>query len=147
MSRLLITRPVKDLTAFLDFFWAHQRVLSSYEVIERIAYECVLDCARDGVRLLELRYSPHFVAIGHNALSFQAIHEAVLRGVQRAQREHGGIGVGLIGILDRMQSAEEARAAMDFFIQHKHTFVGVDLCAYPSHLSLTCSLTCFRSQR
>jgi adenosine deaminase len=118
---------VRDLSTFLDVFWAHQVVMSSYEVIERIAYETVVDCARDNVRLLELRYSPHFIAIGHPDLRFEEIHAAVLRGIARAQSECDNIGVGLIGILDRMQNPDEARAAMDFFIRHRETFVGVDL--------------------
>jgi len=125
-GRLLVTKPVPDLTTFLDVFWMHQAVISSYEAIERIAYEVVIDCSRDNVRLLELRYSPHFIAIGHPDLQFDEIHAAVLRGIARAQTEVD-IGVGLIGIVDRMQNKDEARAAMDFFISNRKTFVGVDL--------------------
>jgi len=96
-----VKRPVKDLTEFLQVFWAHQDIMNSTANIERISFEVVEDCARDNVRILELRYSPFFVAINHPSLTFEGIHAAVVRGIKAACQRYPTIAVGLIGIVDR----------------------------------------------
>jgi len=125
-SSLLLTQPMESLTQLLELFWAHQDVLNSPSVIERVAFEVVEDAAKDNIKILELRYSPFFVAINHASLSFEAIHSAVVRGVRRGEEEYGVV-VGLIGIIDRMQSQEEATMALDFFLRHRLDFLALDL--------------------
>jgi adenosine deaminase len=123
-----------DLVAFIAKFRATQLLLASTAVIERVAYECVVDQARDGVVLLEIRYSPAFIRDARDTerLSFDEIHAAVLRGVGRAQAQTG-VEVGLIAILDRMASDAEAAHVMDFVLSKRADFVGVDLASDEVH--------------
>ena len=125
-SAFIFDKPLASLSVFIEVFFAHQVIMDSYASIERIAYEVVEDAARENVRLLELRYSPHFVRLHHEDLEYEQIHAAVLRGIARAQLRYE-VGVGLIGIIDRSQSLEEATAAMDFFLAHRADLVAVDL--------------------
>jgi len=120
-----VKQPMKNLKAVIDRFMRTQKLLDSYENIERIAYEACLDAAAENIRVLELRYAPAFINIGHD-FNYNEIHQAVLRGIARAESEVQ-IAVGLIGIIVRSQSLQEAAKSMNFFIEHKDSFIGVDL--------------------
>jgi adenosine deaminase len=111
-ERLTITSPMQDLAAVLACFATLQSVLSSAEAISRVAFENVEDAWADGVRLLELRFAPPFIAQGKK-LSNDEIIAGVLDGVARAV-ERFPLEVGLIGILPRSASPEaNARATRD----------------------------------
>eukprot|EP00128_Syssomonas_multiformis_P002534 Colp12_sorted_trinity150504_noHs@11032 len=125
-ERFVTLQPVENLTEFLEKFWHHQEILDSYDVVERIAFEVVEDASKDNIKLLELRYSPHFVSLGHPNLTYEGIHAAVMRGIRKAQEQYE-IGVGLIGIMDRSSALHEASSALDFILQNKADFVAVDL--------------------
>src|SRR5881409_2524542 len=84
--------------------------------LERIAYEFVLDAAADGVRYVEVRYSP---LLHRPSLTLAQAIEAPLAGIKRGETElRGAIKVGLIvcGIRTRpaAESLELARAAADY---------------------------------
>ena len=82
--------------------------------LERIAYEFVLDAAADGLRYVEVRYSP---LLHRPALPLAQAIEAPLAGVKRGEVETG-IKVGLIVCAIRTrppaESLELARAAADY---------------------------------
>jgi len=122
----LITEPVGDLPTLLNIFLGHRDLLDSPEVIERMTYECCEDMYRNGVRLLELRYAPSFLCDAHAGLTPDAMHAAVLRGVERAERDFP-MAVGLICLLQRIKTAEENRYWLDFAIEKKADFVAMDL--------------------
>lgn len=122
----LITEPVGDLPTLLNIFLGHRDLLDSPEVVERMTYECCEDMSADGVRLLELRYAPSFLCDAHPALSPDAMHRAILRGVERAERDFP-IAVGLIALLQRIKTVEENRYWLDFAIEKKADFLAVDL--------------------
>lgn len=123
----LVRRPMDDLSSVLNRFLASQRLLSSAAAVERLAFEAVEDAAREGVRLLELRYAPSFVALGHPLLKWDAIHEAVVRGLDRARREIPQVAVGLICIVQRILPLREAEDVVRFAIDNKDTFCAIDL--------------------
>ena len=123
---LLITEPVGDLPTLLNIFLGHRDLLDSPEVVERMTYECCEDMSANGVRLLELRYAPSFLCDAHPGLSPDAMHGAILRGVERAERDFP-IAVGLIALLQRIKTAEENRYWLDFAIEKKADFLAVDL--------------------
>src|SRR5690606_6393477 len=52
--------------------------------------------------------------------------QAFVRGVERAEKEFP-IGVGLMCIIQRILPAKEAEYVTDFAIEHKNTFIGLDL--------------------
>ncbi len=122
----LVTQPMDDLEAVLGKFLATQKVLSTEAVLERITFEAIEDAYQDGVRILELRYAPTFIQLGHEHLSFDRIHAAIVRGQNRACAKYN-IAVGLIAIIQRVLSFQDGERVTDFAIANKSTFVGLDL--------------------
>lgn len=122
----LVTEPMVNLEAVLNKFLVAQKVLASEEILERLAFEACEDAFNDGVRILELRYAPTFIADGHSSLSFEKIHQAFLRGIARAQARWP-MAVGLICILQRILPLERVEKVIDFAIENKKTFLAVDL--------------------
>lgn len=122
----LVTRPMDDLEAVLGKFLATQGVLSTEQVLERITFEAIEDAYLDGVRILELRYAPTFVRLGHEHLSFERIHEAIVRGRDRACARYP-IAVGLIAIIQRILPFEDGERVASFAIANRETFVALDL--------------------
>lgn len=125
-DRFLILEPMKDLGQVLNKFLNTQKLLATPEILERIAFEAVEDCYRnENSRLVELRYSPTFVAQGHD-LTFERIHEAIVRGVRRAEAMYP-ISIGLICIIQRILPVKDAEAVTQFAIDNRDTFVGLDI--------------------
>lgn len=121
----VIQDQMKDLGAVLHKFLDTQKLLSSTEILERIAYEACEDAHNEGIKILELRYAPTFVQLDHN-LSFDDIHQAFVRGCDRAEKDFN-MAVGLICILQRILGVEVASLVTDFAIANKDTFIGLDL--------------------
>jgi len=122
-----ILSPMKDLGSALHKFLDTQKLLASTEILERIAFEACEDAfKKEGIRVLELRYAPTFVALDHPNLSFDSIHEAFMKGIKAAEKEFP-VAVGMIGILQRILPVEDNLKVMNFMVDHKEDFVGVDL--------------------
>src|SRR5207245_240288 len=82
--------------------------------LERIAYEFVLDAAADGLRYVEVRYSP---LLHRPALTLAQAIEAPLAGIKRGAAETGTkVGVIVCGIRTRApaESLELARVAAGY---------------------------------
>lgn len=125
-EQFLITSPMKDLGSVLNKFLNAQKVLASEEILTRVAFEACEDAFNDGVRLLELRYAPTFISDGHPNLSFEKIHRSLQRGIDLAQKKYPLVA-GLICIVQRIKSYEIASSVVDFAIDHKGSFIGLDL--------------------
>lgn len=123
---LLVTGQMKDLGAVLNKFLRAQKILHSEEVLTRLAYEACEDAYNDGVRILELRYAPGFIADGHSALTYEKIHRAFHKGVELAKKNFP-MAVGLICIVQRIKPLAEAEAVCNFAIEHKDSFLALDL--------------------
>jgi adenosine deaminase len=123
---ILIDKPVDGLKVFLEKFGLIHRVLSTEARIERMAFEACQDAYAEGVRVLELRYSPVFIQGERKELPFDKIHAAILQGIQAAVK-HCPMATGLIGILGREWDLPTATRVTDFFIENKATVVGMDL--------------------
>ena len=123
---ILIDKPVDGLKVFLEKFGLIHRVLSSAARIQRMAFEACQDAYAEGVRVLELRYSPVFIQGERKDLSFDQIHAAILAGIQAAVKECP-MAVGLIGILGREWDLPTATRVTDFFIANRDTVIGMDL--------------------
>jgi len=108
-AKATITSPMRDLEEVLAGFAITQRVLCCYEALERVAFENVEDAFRDGVRLVELRFAPAFIAAGKD-LGYDEIIEGVLDGAGRGMATYP-LEVGLIGILPRGFPVEDNRRA------------------------------------
>jgi adenosine deaminase len=125
-ERFLITKPMSDLSSVLNKFLDTQLLLSSEETLERITYEACVDAYKEGILILELRYAPTFIRYRHDHLSFEKIHNAIVRGVERAEKNFP-MAVGLTCIIQRILSAKDAEHVTDFAIEHKNTFIALDL--------------------
>ena len=121
----LITEPVDNLELALKKFANIQKLWGSEETIERLAYEACEYGVEQNIRIFELRYSPDFIRAANPRLSFEKIHEAIVRGVARAKRPD--FAVGLIGIVQKTLSLEDAAYTTDFIINYKEAFVGIDM--------------------
>lgn len=120
----LITEPMTNLAVALDKFARVQSIWGSEEVIERLTFEACEYGRAQGIRIFELRYAPDFIAEGHPNLTFEKIHRAIVKGVERAA--HPDIAVGLIGIVRKILSTAQAAYTTDFIIENRKSFVGLD---------------------
>lgn len=74
----------RDLVDYLKAFDITCRVLQTEAALERAAFELAEDAAAEGVRYLEVRYSP--ILHTHRGLRLDQIVNAVLDGLLRAER-------------------------------------------------------------
>jgi adenosine deaminase len=112
-----IIKPMKNLEDVLNAFWTTQKVLCSYDAIKRITYENVEDAFYDGVRLLELRFAPVFMALGKN-LGYDEIFEGVLDGISLGM-DRFDIQVGLIHIIPRPLEPNKHEESTREFLRYK----------------------------
>jgi adenosine deaminase len=120
-----VTQPRESLNAVLQCFRVFRGLFVSPEAVQYAAYRVVEDAARDGIRYLELRFSPGFTGCAHK-LDQSAVFEAVVRGSQEAAHDCGMV-VPLIAISSREMGPavclETCRLASSF----KPHVVAVDL--------------------
>jgi adenosine deaminase len=115
----------RSLEDYLARFDVTLGVLQTAEALERVAYELAVDAARDGVRYIEVRYSP--VLNVRRGLSIGEAIEAPLRGLDRAARDGGATGRIIICGLRHLSpdvSLELARLAVAY---RSRGVVGFDL--------------------
>lgn len=125
-KHFLVTEPMINLESVLNKFLIAQKLLASTEILERLAFEACEDAFNDGVRILELRYAPTFIADGHPELTFEKIHQAFLKGLARAKKQMP-IATGLICILQRTLPLAQVDHVTQFAIENKKTFLALDL--------------------
>lgn len=77
----------EDLTDYLKAFDVTLSVLQTEEALYRTAFELGEDAAKEGVKYMEVRYSP--LLHTQNGLSFPVIVEAVAEGLREAKRKYG----------------------------------------------------------
>ena len=97
---------MRDLQAVLDAFDIFQRTITSPAVFERISWELFEDCAKQNIKLFEVRFSPDWAFHGHN-LDWDACLEGLLRAKVRAEKEFD-MAIGIIAITSRGMGAAMA---------------------------------------
>jgi adenosine deaminase len=114
-----------SLEDYLRAFEITLAVMQTEEAIYRTAYELGEDAARENVRYMEVRYSP--ILHTRKGLPLPNIVEAVLQGLQDAERDHGiQSGIILCGI--RNMSPQTSFQMAELAIAFKHAgVVGFDL--------------------
>ncbi len=115
----------QNLEEYLERFAITLSVMQTDTSLERVAYELAEDAARDGVRYLEVRYAP--VLNVREGLSLEQAVEAPLRGLARAERDHGIVGRVIVTAIRNMSpgvSQELAELAVAYRAQG---VVGFDL--------------------
>ena len=111
----MVVRDARNLVDYLARFDTTLSVMQTAAALERIAYELAEDSAAEGVRYLEVRYSP--VLNTRRGLTMHEVVEATLAGLRRAERDHG-VRTGVIICALRHMSPDTslalARVALDF---------------------------------
>ena len=112
-----------SLPKYLAGFAHTIAVMQTEEALERVAYEQAEDLSADGVVYFETRFAPVFHT--RAGLTHQQVVSAVLKGLERGQKEFG-ISPGLIMCAMRNMdvSLEMAELAVDF---RERGVVGFDL--------------------
>ena len=82
LFELLFKENYASLTEYLKGFQYTVAVLQDEEALEQTAYELMEDNIREGVRYIEVRFAPQLHV--HAGLTFQAVMQAVSRGLDRA---------------------------------------------------------------
>jgi adenosine deaminase len=114
LARALMVTGAHSLEEYLEKYAITLSVMQTAQALERIAYEFVVDAARENVRYVEVRYSP---LLHRPALTLTQAIEAPLAGVKRGSAETGTkVGLIMCGIrtLGPETSLELARAAADY---------------------------------
>jgi adenosine deaminase len=93
LTRYLQVSDARNLMDYLTRFEVTLSVLQVPEALERVTYELVEDGAADGVRYMEIRYSP--ILCTRKGMPLTEAVEAPLRGMRRAE-EAFGVKTGLI---------------------------------------------------
>jgi adenosine deaminase len=125
LRRYMTVTDARNLEDYLERFAVTLSVMQTASSLERIAYELAEDAAADGVRYIEVRYAP--VLNVRDGLSLEAAVEAPLRGLARAEADHGIVGRLIICAIRNMSPAvshELAELAVAF--RHRGV-VGFDL--------------------
>lgn len=122
---VVITTPQPGLVEFLAKFRWMTGVLADYDACRRVARECVEDAHHEGIRYIELRFSPEFMADAHG-LDSSRVTAAVIEGVREGEAATG-IKAGLIGILTRNYGVERAWRELRALLDHRRDIAALDL--------------------
>jgi adenosine deaminase len=114
-----------NLEEYLERFSITLSVMQTAAALERIAYELAIDAAADGVRYIEVRYSP-ILNVRHG-LSLSEAVEAPLRGLARAEREVGVVGRVIVCAIRSMAPAVSLELAELAAAYRRDGVVGFDL--------------------
>ena len=90
----MIVSDAKSLEDYLKRFEVTVSVMQTADAIERIAYELGADAAADGVRYIEVRNAP--ILNSRGGLELGEALEAQIRGLERAERDHGIIARSIV---------------------------------------------------
>ena len=122
---LAIKEKLKNLEEYLEIFDITLSVLQTPESLIRVAFELAEDCWNDGVRYVEVRYSP-ILHTQEGMTSSESI-DAVKKGLDQAESEFG-IKTGIIICGIRNISPEVSLKLADLAVQYKNKgVVGFDL--------------------
>ncbi len=115
----------QNLEEYLERFAITLSVMQTAASLERVAYELAEDAARDGVRYLEVRYAP--VLNVREGLSLEQAVEAPLRGLARAERDHGIVGRVIVTAIRNMSPGVSQELAELAVAYRGQGVVGFDL--------------------
>ncbi|MBI2324549.1 MAG: adenosine deaminase [Chloroflexi bacterium] len=102
-----------SLSLYLRPFAHTIAVMQTAEAVERVAFECGEDLARDGVVYAEIRYAPVFHT--QRGLNLEQVVDAVRRGFERAEARYGIVLRQIVAAMrDRTDSLEMAELAVSF---------------------------------
>jgi adenosine deaminase len=120
-----LLKPLSSLHQVLQCFHVFAAVFTTPEVVRFLAERVVEEAARDGIRYLELRFSPGYMAFTHG-LDPQAVSEAVIAGAGGAAARTGTV-LALIAIASREMGPEVCLGTVRLAAGLRPHIAGVDL--------------------
>ncbi|MDQ2765512.1 MAG: adenosine deaminase [Gemmatimonadota bacterium] len=125
LQEYMVVQNADNLEDYLSRFSVTLSVMQDAEALERIAHELVVDAAHEGIRYIEIRYSP--VLNTQSGLSLDEAVEAPLRGISSATFETGTVGRLIICALRHLEPAVSSELARLAVAYKHHGVVGFDL--------------------
>ncbi len=133
-KNLILDSPSQNLAEVLHKFLDPSRILNTPERISQIIKETCDEAINHGIKLLELRFAPTFLA-DLNDMEMESILKGIIDGLPK---DSSNISVGLIAIFQRTKPIKDLEKVWEFIEANKETFIGVDLADdednYDSHL-------------
>lgn len=117
-----------SLERYLETFKHTVGVMQTEAALRRVARECAIDLAADGVVYAEVRYAPELHT--ERGLSLPSIVEAVLAGFSEGEREAARLGQSIrVGVLlTAMRTATHSRAIAELSVAFRDRgVVGFDI--------------------
>jgi adenosine deaminase len=112
-----------SLSLYLRGFAHTIAVMQTPDALERVAYECGEDLARDGVVYAEVRYAPVFSTQG--GMNLEQVVDAVVRGFERAE---GRYPIALRQIICAMRDRTDSLEMAELAVAHREQgVVGFDI--------------------
>jgi adenosine deaminase len=112
-----------SLSLYLRGFAHTIAVMQTPDALERVAYECGEDLARDGVVYAEVRYAPVFSTQG--GMNLEQVVAAVVRGFERAEARHP---ISLRQIICAMRDRTDSLEMAELAVAHREQgVVGFDI--------------------
>ncbi|MGQ0715487.1 MAG: adenosine deaminase [Gemmatimonadaceae bacterium] len=121
----MVVKNAHNLEEYLERFTVTLSVMQRADALERIAFELAEDAARDGVRYLEVRYSP--VLNIREGLTLDETIEAATRGLERAERAYGIIGRVIVCALRHLEPGVSVQLAQLAVAHRSRGVVAFDL--------------------
>lgn len=125
LERVQIHDRTSDLLSFLSRLDHGVSVLADYDACYQVAFENIEDAFIEHIDHIELRFSPHYMAMAHQ-LDMRSVIEAVVEGCTDAAQKYG-VSFGLIGILSRTFGVDRCRNEMEAILAFHDRFVACDL--------------------
>jgi adenosine deaminase len=119
-------KELPDYHSFLGKFRILRQIYSSREAIQRIAYEVVLDAAKDNVRYLELRFNPLALSQAQGFPLLKVSEWVIEAGLKAA--EEGKIRLNFLITITRDTDLEDAKKLVQLALELRSKgVVGLDL--------------------
>lgn len=116
----------QNMVNFLSKFQVLRQFYQTPEIIRRVAYEAIADAALDGIRYIELMFTPVALSRMHN-YPLDEVIEWVIESTQRASRDFG-IQSRLIVSVNRHESPDLAAQVVPLAIKYmKQGIVALNL--------------------
>jgi len=122
---MVLDSPLTSLQEVLRRFTLIAHLFVSPDAVRYAAQRAVEDAAADGLRYMELRFSPGFTSYAHR-LPLDAVTRAVAEGAAEGARLTGCI-VPLIVIASREMGPDVCMETFRLALRHRPQVVGVDL--------------------
>jgi adenosine deaminase len=125
LRRFMRVDDARHLEDYLRRFGITLSVMQTESALERVAFELAEDAAADGVRYIEVRYAPVLNVEG--GLTLEQAVEAPLRGLARAQAEHGIVARVIVCAMRGMSPRRSLELAELAVAYRRRGVVGFDL--------------------